>query len=281
MNVKTVAGQAPLTSPVGSPTPSPASPASPSAASRMNRGLLAIDSGLKRANDFPDINTPLAERKGFPLMKFEKSRLVELEGLGNLEKAQAILAPMGLEPVPTPSGHARVSIGSMRYGFFGGRFKPAEVWVAVIAKKIGDNQPTGHAYLHTVSDSTFMKLVGVAWGIPYERTHIAILAEQQDSPNVVTITSPDGKAYAGLVRAPELPTQKIAQEVDFPAFSPTGKTMAVHIEGNAETRPYDPAADKADFGAATEIGKILKSLGFLAKRWVSHDAAEGAIRAGA
>ena len=82
-----------------------------------------------------------------------------------------------------------------------------------------------------------------------------------------------------VVTRSRLPSRQFHQELDFKAYSPTGKTMEVHIEGQAVTRAFDPTHDTVSFGAGTPMAKLQASLGFAPRRWVSHHAAHGAIRA--
>lgn len=210
------------------------------------------------------------------MLPFARSPSVELEGKGSLAAATALLAPMGLVPVPTADGHARVSLAAIHYRFFGGLLKGSELWLSVVAQP-RDGGPPGHAYLATTADKWFLQKIGERFGIPYTRAAISVSAA--DSAQVV-VGDPEQPALVMRQGARSLrPVTKVHTAADFPGFSPTGNEMRVALAGEATRRSFDPAADALELDADTPLGGLTRALDFKPFWWTTHTAAAGGIRA--
>ena len=244
----------------------------------VGRGFSPNDQSTVKTPAFTPLNTPHGQRRGLTLLPFSKSQQVELEGYGDLAAATKLLEAMGLVPVPTNDGRARISIAAIRYRFFAGIMKGTETWLSVVARK-KEGGPPGQAYLATVADKWFLQKIGEGFGIPYQRSNIAIQADATGAASV-SIGDPAHPTLT-LVRgeSSRRPTSITEQVTDFPGFSPTGKTMEVHMEGQAERRSFDLVSDQFSVDPNSLLGELTQKLGFKPHWWTTQALVSGGIRA--
>jgi hypothetical protein len=249
-----------------------------SSAPAAGRGFATADESALQTTAFTPLRTPHEQRRGFTILPFSNSPSVELEGFGDLAAATKLLEPIGLVPVPTKDGRARVSVAAIHYRFFGGLMKGTETWLSVVARK-QDGGPPGQAYLATVADKWILEKIGKSFGIPYERATIDVRASESGAAGVV-IGDPEHPTLM-LMRGENSrrPTSIGAQETDFPGFSPTGKTMEVHMEGEARRRSFDLAADRFSVDPRSLLGQLTTQLGFKPHWWTTQASVDGGIRA--